>query len=218
MPMSLDLLFANFGLLLLGAKSTLMLAAATVAFSSVIGAALAILRVFGTLPFRIVVDAYLFVVRGIPLLLLLFFMYYGLPYTGIDVPQRLGGIIVMSIYFGAFMCEIFRAAIESLPRSQWDSARSLGMRLPMMLAIVVLPQAARLSIPPFINNCVLVVKATSLVSIIGLSELTMVGREVTERTLAPFQILMGVAVIYFVICYSLSRFGRYIEERMKYAH
>ena len=216
--MSLDVLSANFGLLLLGAQSTLTLSLATAVLSSLIGAAMAILRVFGKLPFRILVDVYLFVIRGIPLLLLLFFMYYGLPYAGIDIPPRAGGILVMSIYFGAFMCEVFRGAIESLPRSQWDSARSLGMRLPMTLAIVVLPQAVRLSVPPFINNCVLLVKGTSLVSIIGLSELTMVGREVTERTLAPFQILMGVAMIYFVICYSLSRLGRYVEGRMKYAH
>lgn len=216
--MSLEALYGNVGLLLAGAKSTLMLSAATAVLSSIIGVTMALLRVFGTLPLRIFVDLYLYFVRGIPLLLLLFYMYYGLPYTGIEVSPVLGGIIVLSIYFGAFMCEVFRAAIEALPRSQWDSARSIGMRLPTILAIVVLPQAVRLSAPSFINTCVLLVKGTSLVSIIGLSELTMVGREITERTLAPFQILLGVATIYFVICYSLSRLGRYVEGRVKYAH
>ncbi|MBI3706959.1 MAG: amino acid ABC transporter permease [Proteobacteria bacterium] len=216
--MPLDVLTRNFWLLLQGAESTLLLSAATAVFASAIGVAAAMLRVFGRLPFRLAVDLYLYIVRGIPLLLLLFFMYYGLPYTGIDIAPVPGGILVMSIYFGAFMCEIFRAAIEALPRSQWDAARGLGMRLPLILAIVVLPQAVRLAAPPFINTCVLLVKSTSLVSIIGLSELTMAGRQIVERTFAPFQILLGVAMIYFVICYSLSRLGRYVEGRMRYAH
>ena len=213
-----EVLIANFPLLLQGAERTLYLSAATALFSSAIGLAAALLRVFGWWPFRVAVDVYVYVVRGVPLLLLLFFMYYGLPYSGIDLAPIPGGILVMSVYFGAFMSEVFRAAIEALPRAQWDAARSLGMRLPLILAIVVLPQAVRLSAPAFINTCILLIKSTSLVSIIGLSELTMVGRQIVERTFAPFQILLGVALIYFVICYSLSRLGRYAEQRMRHAH
>jgi His/Glu/Gln/Arg/opine family amino acid ABC transporter permease subunit len=213
-----EILIGNFWLLLRGAQTTLELSAATAVFSSAIGLAAALLRAFGRWPFRFAVDAYVYVVRGVPLLLLLFFMYYGLPYSGIHMAPFPGGILVMSIYFGAFMAEVFRAGIEALPRSQWDAARSLGMRLPLTLAIVVLPQAVRLSAPAFINTCVLLIKSTSLVSIIGLTELTMVGRQVVERTFAPFQVLLGVAAIYFVICYSLSRLGRYVEKRMVHAY
>ena len=198
-----EILISNFWLLLQGAERTLELSIATALFSSAIGLIAALLRTFGSWPFRVAVDVYVYVVRGVPLLLLLFFMYYGLPYSGIDLAPVPGGILVMSIYFGAFMSEVFRAAIEALPRAQWDAARSLGMRLPLILAIVVLPQAVRLSAPAFINTCILLIKSTSLVSIIGLSELTMVGRQIVERTFAPFQILLGVALIYFVICYSL---------------
>ncbi len=212
-----DLLIRNLGLLLHGAERTLELSLATAFFSSAIGLAAALLRTFGHWPFRLAVDAYIYVVRGVPLLLLLFFMYYGLPYSGIHIAPVPGGILVMSIYFGAFMSEVFRAAIEALPRAQWDAARSLGMRLPLILAIVVLPQALRLSVPPFINTCVLLIKSTSLVSIIGLSELTMVGRQIVERTFAPFQILLGVALIYFAICYSLSLAGRYAERWVRHA-
>jgi len=213
-----DILIRNIPLLLQGAESTLFLSAATVLFSTAIGAAAALLRSFGWMPCRVAVDVYVYLVRGVPLLVLLFFMYYGLPYSGIELPPVPGGILVLSIYFGAFMSEVFRAGIEALPRAQWDAARSLGMRLPLILGIVVLPQAVRLSAPAFINTCILLIKSTSLVSIVGLSELTMVGREIVERTLAPFQILLGVALIYFVICYSLSRLGRWVEERMRYAH
>lgn len=213
-----EILISNSGLLLKGVERTLELSIATAFFSSGIGLVAALLRTFGWWPFRFAVDVYVYVVRGVPLLLLLFFMYYGLPYSGIELAPVTGGILVMSIYFGAFMSEVFRAAIEALPRAQWDAARSLGMRLPLMLAIVVLPQAIRLSAPAFINTCILLIKSTSLVSIIGLSELTMVGRQIVERTFAPFQILLGVALIYFVICYFLSRLGRYAEKRMLYAH
>lgn len=212
-----DILIANFWLLLRGAGRTLELSAATVVFSGALGVVAALLRTFGRLPLRVLVDAYIYVVRGVPLLLLLFFMYYGLPYSGIHLDPVPGGILVMSIYFGAFMAEVFRAAIEALPRGQWDAARSLGMRLPLILTIVVLPQAVRLSAPAFINTCILLIKSTSLVSIIGLSELTMTGRQIVERTFAPFQILLGVAAIYFVICYALARLGRYAERRVAHA-
>jgi His/Glu/Gln/Arg/opine family amino acid ABC transporter permease subunit len=213
-----EILFNNFWLLLRGLGSTLELSVATAIFSTAIGLIAALLRTFGWPPFRLAVDVYVYIVRGIPLLLLLFFMYYGLPYSGIDIAPIPGGILVMSIYFGAFMSEVFRAAIEALPRAQWDAARSLGMRLPLILGIVILPQAVRLSAPAFINTCILLIKSTSLVSIIGLSELTLVGRQIVERTFAPFQILLGVATIYFVICYSLSRLGRYAEKRTGYGH
>lgn len=213
-----EFLINNFWLLLRGTERTLELSAATVILSSVIGLAAAVLRTFGWWPLRVLVDIYIYIIRGIPLLLLLFFMYYGLPYSGIDLPPIPGGILVMSIYFGAFMAEVFRAGIEALPRAQSDAARSLGMRLPLILGIVVVPQAVRLSAPAFINTCILLIKSTSLVSIIGLSELTLVGRQIVERTFAPFQILLGVALIYFVICYSLSRLGRYVEQQTQYAH
>lgn len=213
-----EFLISNFWLLLRGTEKTLELSIATAILSSAIGLVAAILRTFGWRPFRVLVDVYVYIIRGIPLLLLLFFMYYGLPYSGIDLPPIPGGILVMSIYFGAFMAEVFRAGIEALPRAQWDAARSLGMRLPLILGIVVLPQAVRLSAPAFINTCILLIKSTSLVSIIGLSELTLAGRQIVERTFAPFQILLGVALIYFVICYSLSRLGRYVEKRTQYAH
>src|SRR5512132_36636 len=124
-----DILINNFPLLLRGAVSTLELSAATALFSSALGFAAALLRTFGRWPLRVLVDAYVYVVRGIPLLLLLFFMYYGLPYSGIHLDPVPGGILVMTIYFGAFMSEVFRAGIEALPRAQWDAAKSLGMRL-----------------------------------------------------------------------------------------
>ena len=211
-------LIRNLPYLLRGAEFTLLLSAASIALSTAIGMIVALLHVFGAAPMRVVVELYLFLVRGIPLLILLFAMYYVLPYAGIDLDPMAGGILVIGIYFGAFMSQVFRAAILSLPQSQWDAARSLGMRRLLMLQIVVFPQAFRIAAPPFVNTCMMLIKSTSLGSIIGLWELTMAGREAVERSLAPFQIFAGVALIYFCMCYSLARYGRYLEKRMQYVH
>ena len=164
------------------------------------------------------VIVYLFLIRGIPLLVLLTFVYYLLPLTGIDLPPFWGVVLVLACYYAAFMSEVFRAGILSLPQAQWDAARSLGMTRRLMLQIVILPQALRLAAPPFVNLCVNLVKATSLVSIVGLWELTMASREVVERTLAPFQIFIGAAAIYFCICYTLALYGKYLERRVLLGH
>jgi His/Glu/Gln/Arg/opine family amino acid ABC transporter permease subunit len=211
-------LFGNFLYLLRGAEFTLLLSALSIVLSTVIGAIVALLHAFGPAPIRVLVELYLFLVRGIPLLILLFAMYYMLPYAGIDLNPSAGGILVIGIYYGAFMSQVLRAAILSLPKSQWDAARGLGMRLPLTLQIVIFPQAFRIAAPPFVNTCMQLVKSTSLVSIIGLWELTMAGREAVERTLAPFQIFAGVALIYFCICFSVASYGRYLEKRMQYVH
>jgi len=211
-------LLRNFLYLLRGAEYTLLLSSGSIVLSTAIGAAVGLLHAFGPAPLRILVELYVFLVRGIPLLILLFAMYYMLPYVGIDLNPTAGGIVVIGLYYGAFMSQVFRAAILSLPKSQWDAARGLGMRLPLALQIVIFPQAFRVAAPPFVNTCMQLVKSTSLVSIVGLWELTMAGREAVERTLAPFQIFAGVALIYFCICFSLASYGRHLEKRMQYVH
>jgi ABC-type amino acid transport system permease subunit len=149
---------------------------------------------------------------------LLTFVYYLLPLTGIDLPPFWGVVLVLAFYYAAFMSEVFRAGILSLPRAQWDAARSLGMTRQLMMRIVIFPQALRLAAPPFVSLCVSLVKATSLVSIVGLWELTMASREIVERTLAPFQIFIGAACVYFCICYTLALYGKYLERRALVGH
>jgi His/Glu/Gln/Arg/opine family amino acid ABC transporter permease subunit len=211
-------LLHSYWYLFRGAGMTLLMAGASVVPATVLGGLLALVHVFGRRFARSALQVYLFVVRGIPLLVLLTFVYYLLPLTGIDLPPFWGVVVVMSLYYAAFMSEVFRAGIESLPQAQWDAARSLGMQRHLMLRIVIFPQALRLATPPFISLCANLVKATSLVSIVGLWELTMASREVVERTLAPFQIFIGAALIYFCICYTLALYGRYLERRSLLGH
>jgi His/Glu/Gln/Arg/opine family amino acid ABC transporter permease subunit len=204
--------------LLRGAGMTLLMAAVSVVPATICGMALAVAQVFGNRAVKSIVVAYLFLIRGIPLLVLLTFTYYLLPLTGIDLPPFWGVVVVFALYYAAFMSEVFRAGILSLPRAQWDAARSLGMTRRLMLQIVTFPQALRLASPPFVSLCANLVKATSLVSIVGLWELTMASREVVERTLAPFQIFVGAAVVYFCICYTLALYGRHLERRVLQGH
>ena len=201
-----------------GAEMTLLMAAAAVVPATFVGILLALVQVFGNRFARSAIVGYLFVIRGIPLLVLLTFVYYLLPLTGIDLPPFWGVVLVMAFYYAAFMSEVFRAGILSLPRAQWDAARSLGMTRQLMLRIVIFPQALRLASPPFVSLCANLVKATSLVSIVGLWELTMASREIVERTLAPFQIFLGAAAIYFCICYTLALYGKYLERRALVGH
>jgi len=211
-------LLHSYWYLFWGAGMTALVAAAAVIPATVLGMVLALLQIFGGRVVRGGVVVYLFLVRGIPLLVLLTFVYYLLPLTGIDLPPFWGVVLVMAAYFAAYMSEVFRAGVLSLPQAQWDAAKSLGMRHRLMLRTVIFPQALRLAAPPFVSLCVSLVKATSLISIVGLWELTMASREVVERTLAPFQIFLGAAAIYFCICYSLGLFGRHLERRALVGH
>jgi His/Glu/Gln/Arg/opine family amino acid ABC transporter permease subunit len=211
-------LLHSYWYLFRGAGMTLLMAATAVVPATLLGLALALAQIFGARAARAAVMAYIFVIRGIPLLVLLTFVYYLLPLTGIDLPPFWGVVLVLSCYYAAFMSEAFRAGIQSLPLAQWDAARSLGMSRRLMLQIIILPQAMRLAAPPFVNLCINLIKATSLVSIVGLWELTMASREVVERTLAPFQIFLAAAALYFCICYALALYGKYLERRVLVGH
>jgi His/Glu/Gln/Arg/opine family amino acid ABC transporter permease subunit len=209
-------LFANLPYLLQGAGVTLALSAVSAVLAACIGIVVALAQSFGGLLARSIALLYLYLMRGTPLLVMVFAAYYLLPYAGIDVDAATGGVLVVSLYFGAFMSEVFRAALASVPRGQWDAGRALGMHGSRLMGIVVVPQALRLAGPPFVNTCIMLVKGTSLVSVIGLGELTLTGSQVVERTLAPFQVFGGIAVIYFVICYSLSLCGDAMERRLQH--
>jgi His/Glu/Gln/Arg/opine family amino acid ABC transporter permease subunit len=212
----MDLLFHSLPLLARGTVTTLYLSAGAVLVATMLGVVFALLQLFGGFFLRALVEIYLYIVRGVPLLVLLFAMYYALPYADVQIEPITGGILVIGIYFGAFMTEVFRAAVLSVPKGQWEAARAIGLTTPRILVDVVLVQALRVAGPPFINTCIMVVKGTSLVAIIGLADLTFVGREIVERTLAPFEIFGAVAFVYLVICFALSRLGRHFERRLNY--
>ena len=214
----MDVVIRSWPLLLAATGETLLLAVASGVLATLFGIVLALAQIFALRPVRYLVELFLYVMRGVPLLVLLFAMYYALPYTGIDLSPRIGGILVLAAYFSAFMAEIFRSAILAVPKGQWDAARAVGFHGRRLMTDIVVPQALRLAAPSYVNTMIMLVKGTSLVSIIGLWELTMAGRQIVERTLASFQVFGTIALIYFVLCYGLALAGRYLAKRFSYVH
>jgi His/Glu/Gln/Arg/opine family amino acid ABC transporter permease subunit len=214
----LNVLTGNLPYLLKGAVITIWLASAVVTAGTALGIALGILAATGGRTLRATITVYIFVVRGIPVLVVMFLGYYAFPALGFRVNAYVAVGIAQTIYVGAFAAEIVRSAILSVHPGQLDAARSLGLRTWPTLRNVVLPQATRIAVPPLLNNALTAVKQTSYASVVGAWELTYAAREVVERTLAAFQIFFGVMAIYFAICWPLSLIAGWLERRLAPAH
>ena len=214
----LDVLTASLPYLLQGALVTLWLSAIVVTLGTILGVGLGILATISGRLVRGLITAYIFILRGIPVLVVMLLGYYIFPALGYRINAYVAVGTAQIVYIAAFVAEIVRTAIQSVPTGQIAAARSLGMRRGKILREIVLPQAIRIAIPPLLNNSLTAIKQTSYVSIVGVWELTYAAREVVERTLASFQIFLGVMVIYFLICYPLSVLARWSERRTIVAH
>src|SRR5262249_14052227 len=163
---------------------------------------------------RAAITVYIFVLRGIPVLVVMFLGYYAFPALGFRVNAYVAVGVAQIVYVGAFTAEIVRSAILSGHPAQIAAAKSLGRRRGAILRELFLPQAPCIAIPPLLNNALTAVKQTAYASVVGAWELTYAAREIVERTLASFQIFLGVMAIYFAICYPLSLLARWYEKRL----
>ena len=214
----MDVLAKNLPYLLSGAIMTLWLSLAVVSLSTLLGFVIGTLGAVGGRTTRALVTTYIFILRGIPVLVVMFLGYYALPAFGYRANAYVAVGAAQIVYAGAFVAEIVRSAILSVPAGQIAAARGLGMPRAKILMHVVFPQAVRLAIPPLLNTALTTIKQTSYASVVGAWELTYAAREVVERTLAAFQIFLGVMVIYFCICYPLAALSRWCEGRFVVAH
>jgi His/Glu/Gln/Arg/opine family amino acid ABC transporter permease subunit len=207
-----------FPYMLQGAVVTFWLALVCVSLGTILGVTLGILSVLAKGIIRWPITAYVFVIRGIPVLVQMFLAYYALPVFGIvvNIYVAVGGALVL--YIGAFVTEIIRGAILSVPRDQIDAAKSIGMRPGFILIDVILPQAFKMSLPPLANNSVMMIKATAFASIVGVWELTYAAKEIVESTLAAFEVFSGAMVLYFLMCYPLTILAQRLEKRYAYAN
>jgi His/Glu/Gln/Arg/opine family amino acid ABC transporter permease subunit len=213
-----NVLLTNLPYLLRGALVTLWLALIVVTLGTLLGTGLGILAAGNSRILRAAITIYIFALRGIPVLVVMFLGYYAFPALGVRVNAYVAVGLAQIVYVGAFTAEIVRSAILSVHPGQVAAAKSLGMRRGAILREVLLPQAVRIAIPPLLNNSLTAVKQTSYASIVGAWELTYAAREIVERTLASFQIFLGVMAIYFAICYPLSLLARWYEKRLTVAH
>ena len=213
-----DIFFANLPYFMKGAVQTVWLALAGVGFGTIFGLIIGVANASmggGVAKF---INVYVFLIRGIPVLVWMFLAYYMLPQLGLIIGDLFAVIGSLILYTGAFVSEIARGAVLSVPKHQIDSAKALGMNKFNILRLVIIPQAMKMSIPSLLNNSVMMIKATAYVSVVGVWELTYAAREVVERTLAAFQIFFGVMCIYFLICYPLTIVASQLEKRYSYEH
>ena len=202
--------------LMRGTALTIFLTVASFVFALVLGLVLALARL-NRQRWYLYQPAQGFVefVRGTPLLVQLFYLYFVLPFIGITMNPILTGILGLGINYGAYMSEVYRAGIEAIDRSQWEAAHALAMPTPLILRIVVLPQAFRIVIPPMGNYLVSLFKDTAIVATISIRELLFSARLLAAETFQYFAIFTVVLVIYFVISYPASRGVAWLERRMR---
>ncbi|WP_352418555.1 amino acid ABC transporter permease [Proteiniborus sp.] len=197
---------------LVGAKNTVIIAAFSVLFGVVLGTLLALMKQSKIRILKSLSSAYIEFVRGTPLLVQLFIIYYGLP---INLSAILAGIVALSLNSGAYVAEIIRAGIEAVDKGQMEAARSLGMNHIESMRYVIMPQALKNILPVLGNEFITIIKESSIVSVIGIPEIMYNAETVRGNTFKPFEPLLVAAVIYFVLTYSLSKLVRRFERRLK---
>jgi polar amino acid transport system permease protein len=158
---------------------------------------------------------YIEVIRGVPLVMVIFWFWFLVPVLiGRPVPEYWVALTAFVIFEGAYIGEIIRAGIQSVPRGQVDAATASGLSYVQMMGSVILPQAIRNMIPSLVTQFIVLFKDTSLASIIGMMDLTKAAQTVSERELRPFEMYLFIAVVYWAFTYSMSRFSRWLEVRM----
>jgi His/Glu/Gln/Arg/opine family amino acid ABC transporter permease subunit len=211
-----NVVFDNQELLLKGLRNTVWLAAISMSFAVVAGLVLALMRLSRFKLISWTASFYINVIRGIPLLVLIFYVFFGLAFwLDIKFTNFQAGVISLSIFHTAFMAEIYRGGIQAVPVGQREAALSLGMSTPRAFATITLPQAIRIAVPTSGNDFVGMVKDTSLVGIIGIFELYRTGQKLVSDTFLPFEVWTGVAAMYIAVVFAIDLVVRIIERRLR---
>ncbi|TCK08280.1 amino acid ABC transporter permease [Marinobacterium mangrovicola] len=203
--------------LLLAARWTILLSLLAFAGGSIVGLLLTFMRISRRKPLIWVTRIYIEIFQGTPLLMQLFIAFFGLGLLGIDVSAWTAAALALTLFSSAFLSDIWRGCVESLPKGQWEASRCLGLNYLQTMRYIILPQALRIAIPPTVGFSVQIVKGTALASIIGFVELTKAGTMLNNATFEPFKVFAMVALIYFLLCYPLSRASQYLEEKLNVA-
>lgn len=201
-------------ILLQGTLITLKIVVISLIFAFIIGLISGLMSVSTNKVLRFISSVYVDLIRGTPLLVQVFFIYFGLPvFLDMRIPAETAGIIAISLNAGAYISEIFRAGIVSISKGQSEAARSLGLNKFQTMRLVILPQATRRMVPAFVNQLIVTIKDTSLLSAIGITELTQSGEIIISTNFRAFEIWGTVGVFYLIIIYILSRISRVLERR-----
>ena len=209
---------AAFGRILLfllpTVPETIKITLVSFALALLLGFLVGVLRIAPRAPWTWIGRAYVDAIRGVPLLVWIFFIYFGLGRV-LHLPQFVAGVLAIAICYSAYVGETIRAGIQAVPRGQWEAARSLGLGHRRTLRHVILPQAVRIVIPPVMNDFIACLKDSSLVSIIGMRELARAGREYSSGTFVDFQTWLVVGLLYLIMTLALTRCSAMLEGRLR---
>ncbi len=200
--------------LLQGMMWTVVLSALAFVLGGVAGFGVMLLRTARSRILRGVSFVYVQLIQGTPLLIVLFVVYFGLGVVGIELPPLLAAGVSLMVYASAFLGEIWRGCVEAVPRTQWEASECLALTRWQTLVDVILPQAARIATPPTVGFLVQVMKSTSLASVVGFVELTRAAQVVNNSLFTPFLVFGIAGVLYFALCYPLSRWSRSLERKL----
>ena len=209
------LIKSTFPILLQGLKMTVILTVVSIAIALVLGIIFGLLRVSRSIWLRAIGTTFVDIFRGTPLLVQAFFIYFGIPSAlGFQMSALTAGIITLSLNAGAYMTEIVRGGIQSVDKGQMEAARSLGIGYLPTMRRVILPQAIRTMIPSYINQFVITLKDTSILSVIGIAELTQTGRIIIAGNFQSFKMWLIIGIIYFVVIMALTKLSDRLEHRL----
>jgi polar amino acid transport system permease protein len=214
LTLNYDLIVESIPLLLKGAAVTVEITALSVGLGLLIGVVTGIARLSSNRLIRAIAGIYVDFIRGTPLLVQIFLVYFALPQLiGVRIDPFFAAVAACSINSGAYIAEIFRGGIQSIDPGQSEAARALGLSWWKSMRFVILPQAFKRILPPLGNEFITMLKDSSLVSVIGFEELTRTGQMIISRTYATFEIWIAVALIYLAMTLAISRLVAYLEKR-----
>ena len=215
MNLNVDLMINSLPLLIVGAGITIQITAISVGLGLIIGMFVGIARICNVKVLRALATVYIDFLRGTPLLVQVFLIYFALPMVvGQRVDPFIAAITACGINSGAYIAEIFRAGIQAIDEGQMEAGRSLGMSWVQTMRYIIVPQAFKNVIPPLGNEFIALLKDSSLVSVIGFEELTRRGQLIIARTYGSLEIWITVALIYLVMTLTISRLVSYMEKRL----
>ncbi len=203
----------RMGPLLTGLWTTLWISAAASVLGLIIGMVAGLMKISKNYTVSTLAAIYVEIIRGTPLLVQIFIAYFFFG-TVFNLNRNVAGIGALSLFAGAYVAEIIRAGIQSIPKGQMEAARSLGMSMPQAMMDIVLPQAFKRILPPLSGQFISLIKDSSLVSVIAITDLTKSGREIITSTFATFEIWLVVAAMYLIVTSVLSQFVFYLERRL----
>ena len=199
--------------LLKGLGVSVSISLLSIAVGTVLGVFVGLALVYGFRPFKWLVRGYTDFIRGTPVLVLVLASYYVLSTIGIDLGPFQAGVLALAVFCSSHVGELVRGALQSIPKGQTEAAKAIGLTFAQTFAYVLAPQALRQALPAWVNTAAEMVKASTLLSIIGVSELLLRTQEVISRTFMSLEFYFFAGFLYFVINYGIERFGRFVERK-----